>query len=403
MSHELRTPLNSLLLLSEMLAENPEGNLTAKQVEFARTHPRLRQDLLSLINDMLDLSKIESGTMPVEVGDSPSTSCGRTSSGPSARRGAEGPRLRHRVAPACPAVPTDRKRLEPGPQESPLERHQVHRGGEVVLRMSPAAAGWSGDHQVLNQADSVRGVRGHRHRHRHPGGQAEAHLRALPAGRHGHQPAVRRHGPGPVDQPGDRAAARGRDPGREPPRPGEHVHAVRAPTLPRHDGDEPGDDGRGGAAERHDGRPIRASLARPPRRSPRGPGRRAGGFFATKGGAGATAMSPAGAATSPEESPTTGGDLGPGDRTLLIIEDNAQFAAHPAGYGPPDRLQGPGGLAGRRRAGPGSSRTGPTPLCSTSRCPAWKAGPCSTVSSIPPRPDISPSMSSPCGTTSSGG
>ena len=67
MSHELRTPLNSLLVLAEQLEDNPEGNLTARQVQYAHVIRSSGVDLLKLLNDILDLAKVESNTVHLEL------------------------------------------------------------------------------------------------------------------------------------------------------------------------------------------------------------------------------------------------------------------------------------------------------------------------------------------------
>jgi signal transduction histidine kinase/HAMP domain-containing protein/DNA-binding response OmpR family regulator len=114
MSHELRTPLNSLLILSKLLAGNQQGNLNEKQIEFARTISSAGTDLLSLINDILDLSKIESGTVTIDVGEMPLAHLRQHIERTFRQLAADkGLRFTIHVDPTLPdAVRTDEKRLQ---------------------------------------------------------------------------------------------------------------------------------------------------------------------------------------------------------------------------------------------------------------------------------------------------
>ncbi|MEO8521097.1 MAG: response regulator, partial [Acidobacteriota bacterium] len=154
MSHELRTPLNSLLILSKLLSQNPDGNLSAKQVEFARTIHSSGSDLLELINEILDLSKIESGTMDVDVrpvlfGDLPSY-VDRSFREMAAGKGLE---LSVSLSPRLPAtIETDLKRLQQVLKNLLSNALKFTDRGSVSLSVEPAEGGWSSGHPVLGRA-----------------------------------------------------------------------------------------------------------------------------------------------------------------------------------------------------------------------------------------------------------
>jgi CheY-like chemotaxis protein/signal transduction histidine kinase len=157
MSHELRTPLNSILILGQQLAENAEGNLTARQVEFAKTVHGAGTDLLNLISDILDLSKIESGTVTVESEELPFTQLKETLER-NFRHEAENRRLSfttHFEEALGRAMSTDYKRLMQILKNLLSNALKFTDHGGVRLHVGVAPGGWSSDHPVLNQVPRV--------------------------------------------------------------------------------------------------------------------------------------------------------------------------------------------------------------------------------------------------------
>jgi len=157
MSHELRTPLNSILILGQQMSENPDGNLTAKQVEFARTIHGAGTDLLNLISDILDLSKIESGTVTVEPEEIYFTNLIDAATRPF-RHDAETRQLAFDVE-VDPdlgrSIVTDSKRLQQVLKNLLSNAFKFTAKGGVRLNVRVATGGWNPDRQMLNQAQQV--------------------------------------------------------------------------------------------------------------------------------------------------------------------------------------------------------------------------------------------------------
>ncbi|HEX5509001.1 MAG TPA: HAMP domain-containing protein [Pseudolabrys sp.] len=157
MSHELRTPLNSILILGQQLAENPDGNLASKQVEFARTIHGAGTDLLNLISDILDLSKIESGTVTVDVQEVFLNNLCEAIARPF-RHEAENRQLSFGVdidPNLNRSIFTDSKRLQQVLKNLLSNAFKFTEQGGVRLNVSAVLNGWSEDHPVLNQAPAV--------------------------------------------------------------------------------------------------------------------------------------------------------------------------------------------------------------------------------------------------------
>ena len=157
MSHELRTPLNSLLILAQQLAANSEGNLTLQQVNYGRTIHAAGTDLLTLINDILDLSKIESGTVTVEASEALFADLrdqmDRTFRHMAVDKGLE---FNIELAPNLPrSLYTDPKRLQQVLKNLLSNAFKFSERGRVDLRVSLVTSGWSPDHRILNRPHSA--------------------------------------------------------------------------------------------------------------------------------------------------------------------------------------------------------------------------------------------------------
>jgi len=157
MSHELRTPLNSILILGQQLADNGAGNLVPKQVEFARNIHSAGTDLLTLINDILDLSKIESGTVTVDA-EEISFGTLRDNVDRTFHHVAESKSLAFHVDidPALPrSITTDAKRLQQILKNLLSNAFKFTAQGHVAMTVRQVNEGWSIDHPTLGQASSA--------------------------------------------------------------------------------------------------------------------------------------------------------------------------------------------------------------------------------------------------------
>jgi CheY-like chemotaxis protein/signal transduction histidine kinase len=157
MSHELRTPLNSILILGQQLAENADKNLTPRQVEFAKTIHSAGTDLLNLISDILDLSKIESGTVTVECEDLLFTHLRETIER-NFRHEAEVRKLSFTTdldPQLGRTISTDPKRLLQVLKNLLSNAFKFTDHGGVRLHVGLATGGWTKDHPTLSQAPAV--------------------------------------------------------------------------------------------------------------------------------------------------------------------------------------------------------------------------------------------------------
>ncbi|RFF28831.1 MULTISPECIES: ATP-binding protein [unclassified Wenzhouxiangella] len=157
MSHELRTPLNSLLMLAEQLENNPDGNMTDVQVEYARVIRSSGQDLLALLNGILDLAKVESGTVVAKFDDVSVDALCETLRGefaPVAK--VQGLEFSVGTDPDCPkTLVTDLQRLRQILKNLLANALKFTADGGVHVSIGPAQSGWSAGSSSLADAAAV--------------------------------------------------------------------------------------------------------------------------------------------------------------------------------------------------------------------------------------------------------
>ena len=236
MSHELRTPLNSILILGQQLADNPDQNLTAKQVDFARTIHGAGTDLLNLISDILDLSKIESGTVTVDAEEIGFANVIEAVARPF-RHEADARQLSFTVS-LDPALGrtmlTDSKRLQQvlknllsnafkftaQGEVQPVGQRACTKAGAPAIRCSSQAA----EVVAFEVSDTGIGI---------PAEKQKLIFEAFQQADASHQPQIWRHGPGPGDQPRTVQSSGRRNPAAQHARRGQHLHALSAGALCR--------------------------------------------------------------------------------------------------------------------------------------------------------------------------
>ena len=293
MSHELRTPLNSILILGQQLADNPDGNLTAKQVEFARTIHGAGTDLLNLISDILDLSKIESGTVTVEAEEIFFSNLLDMVARPF-RHEADNRKLSFEVQLDPQSRPQHRHQLQApaaGAEEPAVERLQVHRAGRRAAqrvgrdrrleRRTIRCSTRRPSVVAFEVSDTGIGI---------PPEKQKIIFEAFQQADASHQPQIRRHRPRPRHQPRAVEPARRRNPAAQHARRRQHLHALPAADVCRPVG---GSRRTQPAATAHRPQPLP---------SPRAGARRS------------------------SRSRTTGSTSSPAIRILLIVEDDPHYA-----------------------------------------------------------------------------